>query len=497
MKIIIEILPGMQAAVVSSIEEELIRSKIEIFQFNDSLVRIGIRDGSPYIIEVDNNWLLNKVSETISFERLNKDFDWVSTDITRKYIDMLLAKKGEWKFRNLKGISNTPIINEVGKVIFKKGYDEETGFYFSSSVDWDLAEIDFDDTDLSSAVEVLKSMSHSFPFASESDRSVYLSALLSLFIPSTNINIPIFGFSANAPGSGKSALVDMLGIIVSGEVPTCFSWGEKEDESEKRLSAKLMTKERLVFIDNVERPMRSELLCSYATQKSVSMRILGKSEFKSIQTTPIIIATGNNLKFEGDLIRRSLLLTLNANCERPELRKFDFDPLAYCYQNRKKIVAAALKILKVYIKQSITPKDLSAFGSFDKWSNLIRGALVHYKLNDPCETIRVIRSNDPELETLETMLISWNKLHGSKPLKVVEVINLPPVEVLAADKSELMSIVTSMSYGKDILRVFGNYLARNEGRIVNGLSFAKDKSERGSARWKVITHLPDKGLSGL
>ena len=50
------------------------------------------------------------------------------------------------------------------------------------------------------------------------------------------------------------------------------------------------------------------------------IRVLGQSRHVEVPVNATIFATGNNLQIAGDLTRRTLLCTLDARCERPELR---------------------------------------------------------------------------------------------------------------------------------------------------------------------------------
>ena len=70
------------------------------------------------------------------------------------------------------------------------------------------------------------------------------------------------------------------------------------------------------------------LLNQMLTQYQVELRILGQSRMVSAQTKAMPTATGNNLIIKGDLIRRSVVGRLDPKCEQPELRAFDYDPIA-------------------------------------------------------------------------------------------------------------------------------------------------------------------------
>lgn len=57
---------------------------------------------------------------------------------------------------------------------------------------------------------------------------------------------------------------------------------------------------------------------------------------------------GNNLTLEGDMNRRSILATLDAAVERPELRAFDRHPVAAVIKHPGDYVRAALMILRAF-----------------------------------------------------------------------------------------------------------------------------------------------------
>lgn len=70
--------------------------------------------------------------------------------------------------------------------------------------------------------------------------------------------------------------------------------------------------------------------------------ILGKSEVVEVPTDVLVTATGNNLRIDGDPTRRVLICRIDPETERPELRKFDNDPIADAKVGRPRFVTAAL-----------------------------------------------------------------------------------------------------------------------------------------------------------
>ena len=107
----------------------------------------------------------------------------------------------------------------------------------------------------------------------------------------------------------------------------------------------------------------------------------------------IVFATGNNLKFSGDVIRRSLMCSMDAGVEQPELRDFKTDVLEDAWARRGELVAAGLTVLRAW-RVADERLTLPAFGGFEDWSYRVREALVWLGRTDPCETQIKVRESD-------------------------------------------------------------------------------------------------------
>ena len=82
------------------------------------------------------------------------------------------------------------------------------------------------------------------------------------------------------------------------------------------------------------------------------------------------------------MTRRGLIANLDAKVERPELRKFSFDPIERALSNRGAYVAAAITIARAYIASS-KPKVCNPLGSYGEWSDAVRSPLVWLGCEDP------------------------------------------------------------------------------------------------------------------
>jgi putative DNA primase/helicase len=140
-----------------------------------------------------------------------------------------------------------------------------------------------------------------------------------------------------------------------------------------------------------------------------------------IQNQSPVTATGNNLVLAGDLTRRSLICRLDPKCEQPELRSFDFDPVARAKELRPRLIVAALTILRAFHLHG-RPSGLPPLGSFEQWSRLVRDALLWLSLEDPAKIIQAVREADPELRALKTVAIQWAAAFGQDRVTVAKVV---------------------------------------------------------------------------
>ena len=210
---------------------------------------------------------------------------------------------------------------------------------------------------------------------------------------------PMHGMDAPVAGSGKSLVLELASIFATGHRAVVMSQGETREEFAKALGAVLMRGDQLIAIDNCDLPLEGGILNQALTQSTLQVRILGRSEMVTVQTWALIAATGNNLTPKGDLVRRTIVGPNRPKMRSPELRQYDFDPIAYAMENR----AGWSSIFSPCSRRTTTraarnrPHELQ---SFKHWSNTVRGcicwlaeAFPSANLADPI--LERVRSTDP------------------------------------------------------------------------------------------------------
>ncbi|WJJ94728.1 hypothetical protein [Neopusillimonas aromaticivorans] len=206
-----------------------------------------------------------------------------------------------------------------------------------------------------------------------------------------------------------------------------------------------------------------------------------------------MFATGNALVIQGDMTRRALLCRLDPQCERPELRQFATNPLQLVRRQRAAYVRDALIVLRAFHLAG-RPRQSTPLGSFEDWSDWVRGALLWLGQSDPVGNMTYTRDNDPKLEALRDVMHAWREVLGSEQVTVAEVIrratqhsynrygdHVAPSETLR----EALLVVAGKNGA--INRVsLGKWLGRQQNRRTNDMQFCKHAGADKTARWSLV-----------
>lgn len=297
---------------------------------------------------------------------------------------------------------------------------------------------------------------------------------------------PLIAFTAPAAGTGKSLLFDVMSVLATGRLMPVQSQGKDEAEFEKRLGASLLAGDACISIDNCEAPLSGALLCQALTQGELNIRLLGYSRNIPTAMNASIFATGNNLVIAGDLTRRCLLGSLDAQAERPELRSFNVDVIGEAHAGRGELVVAALTILRAWHVARTRGEcvNIGPFGSFTDWSRRVREPLIWLGEDDPCDTVDKVRANDPLRDELGTVLLQWKDHLGLNSARTVQEVIERALSV-PTFYTALMNVAASKTGGTVSNARLGRWLKRIQGKIVNGLKLVQDGHSYGYPVWRL------------
>jgi hypothetical protein len=294
------------------------------------------------------------------------------------------------------------------------GYDPSSELYLLSSLQLPQVAERPARQDALAALAKLKDLFGEFSFRDKNkdglekrlNCSVAISALLTALLRGSLPTAPIYLVRATTPATGKSHLVDVIAMVATGQFCPVITAAKTIDETEKRLGSILLGGIPIFSLDNCTYDLEGELLCQLTERPLVNVRILGRSEMPPCECRSAAFATGNNITFRGDMVRRGLVCNLEALDERPELRVFQKDALELAADNRGAYVAAALTIVRAYLAAG-SPKICGPFGSYAAWSTMVRSPLVWLDEPDPIISMEGIRDEDTVLNSIREFFGLW------------------------------------------------------------------------------------------
>jgi hypothetical protein len=483
--------PGELPRIVNEAEDALLGLGRETYQRGGLLVRPLLLPTIPpndnwHLTPLTRPWLVEALTCAARFLKWDgRTKAYVPVDAPDEVAEALLSRGGNWKLPILAGITKTPFLRRDGSICETPGYDAASGMLYKPGAENfpPIPPQPSRDEGLA-ALALLDHLLDDFPFVELADRSVALSALLTILDRRSMNAAPLHAFTSPTAGTGKSLLVDIAAMLATNQPMPVISQGHTEDELEKRLGAALLAGDSAIALDNVEYPLQSTFLCQALTQQKLNIRMLGASKNVETPVNGAIYATGNNLTIVGDLTRRTLICSLDAHCERPELRTFDGNVLDLVRTQHGRLVAAALTVLRAW-HVSGERVDIAPFGSFESWSHRVREPLVWLGRADPCETVAKVREDDPRRGALLAVLLQWKEAIGLNVVRTVrEVINV------AITYPNFLAALLTVACNKNATVVsndrLGRWLKQNERKIAAGLCLVRAGNTHGYPLWQLI-----------
>lgn len=505
---------GELHTMATAAENAILAAGVAIYQRGNNLVRPVTREAAAShgrttlaagLSEVTIPVLVDVLSAVADWERYDARAEaMVRTNPPRQVAEILLSRAGFWRMPVVVGVVTTPTMRPDGSILSKPGYDPVTRLYHAADPSLKLhpAVQNPSRADAEKALELLSGLLTGFPLVDEVSRAVALSGLITPTVRGAIPVAPMHLFRAPTAGSGKSYLADVVSVLLTGRLCPVITAAPDEAETEKRLVGLLLAGFPLVSLDNVNGELGGDLLCQLIERQFIRVRALGRSDITEIESRATALATGNNARVRGDMVRRTVIADLDAGVERPELRQFTSDPVALIQADRSRYVSASLLIVRAYLKAR-QPDRLPPIASFGEWSGLVRSALVWLGCADPARSMEQAREDDPELGELREVMDAWHEAFGTSAVTVRQAIDTATTLTPQADENgdvPHQGAVLALPYPalKDaLMRVagvrgvidakrLGIWLRARLNRPVGCFRFTKGADDRNSvATWKV------------
>lgn len=517
--------PGLPKVLIDTDEHrvadeviEALANDLTIFQRGSVLVRVsqppqdapGIARSpeSRVIAVLPKPTLREKVTERCALLKMGKD----GPDSAHPpgWLVPAIDARGHWPgIRPLNGISEVPVLRPDGSLWQTPGYDPVTGVMFEPAAEFAMIPENLSKQDVHLAVESLREVVCDFAFEGECHEAAWMAALLTpMARHAFSGPAPLFLIDANVPGAGKGLLAHCIGEIVLGRAMPVSTYSSDLEEMRKRITALALAGDQVVLLDNIAGEFGNAAIDAALTSTVWQDRILGRSEVVKLPLTATWFGTGNNVVVGADTPRRVIHIRLDVMEEHPENRTDFRHPnlLKWVRENRGRLVGAAQVILSAYLRAGAPPHRFKPMGSFEGWSDIVRGALVWAGLPDPCEGTRMLAERADSMRDVLSQVLDAIEAYdphrnGLVVTEVLQTLYAPepqrPQDAASVTLRAALEAMVGCPPGRTpTARQVGNHLKAFRKRVVASRYLDTDRSERrsGGAVWRVhggtVGHIP-------
>ena len=257
-------------------------------------------------------------------------------------------KRDDGALPTVAAIATAPIVLADGELLAPDGLDRERGIQFIIPDELRAIIPKAEDCTPDAVKAAMEFLCNEWLVDVATDhigKAIGIALALTLIERSLLDQRPCFRVTAGRRGSGKTTLIIMLVLAVTGTRPAAAAWSSDENERRKSLFAYLLAGVPGIVWDNI--PRGTKIACPHiersCTTELYADRVLGVSEMLTTSASTINIFTGNNIETKGDLASRDLHIRLNVDCVDPENRDFKHpDPIGWTERPSRRDSARAL-----------------------------------------------------------------------------------------------------------------------------------------------------------
>jgi len=449
-----------------------------IYLYGDRVVTIDEWSGSAVLMSSRRfgSWL-EKWIETVKPDRYGELRPTTMGNELAKQV--MEADQFRDTLRPLRGVHpvRMPVLRENGRPeLLKPGYDEATGIFTCRGLDYDL------EMTLEAARKVIFHEMKGFGWADigpegrgfYQNRSVAVQVCFMLgnycrAFFGEGLLRPMSLLIANQPGSGKGVLAQMQLAPIYGMVKVARK--PKDDaEFDKRLDTTARGFSPYLLLDDIGGGLFSNALNAFITTPVHTLRGMNTQEELCASNVTQVIATGNGIKTNRDLDRRSLIVELH---EAGDIGKKDYDHIIDArYLATPEVRARLLSAMWAMVREWDAKGCYRAERgrpSFEVWTALLGGMTRVAGFSDPLEEPLLGAGGDEETDAWRSFLarVAGEEIlpgESGRMFSVRELLELG--KTWEEQDGATFSMDDLVGHARDANRAFGNGMKKWRAREI-------------------------------
>ncbi|MFV1532745.1 MULTISPECIES: hypothetical protein [unclassified Phaeobacter] len=205
---------------------------------------------------------------------------------------------------------------------------------------------------------------------------------------------PVYAPTKPAPGTGAGRLVGAITLAATGRKAAAEPMPTSDEEYAKVMGAHINHSSEFTFFDNMNAAISLGSFASNVSEGRVRTRLLGSSRMVEADVRHTWVAAANNIKGTSEILRRMVMIELDAKTPNPENRTgFRHPDLeAWTQENRPKLVWAILTLVQNWVAKGMKPWTGRPKASFEAWSRVMGGILRDAEIRGFLENEARLRS---------------------------------------------------------------------------------------------------------
>lgn len=295
-----------------------------------------------------------------------------------------------------------PVFRDGVPVLLDVGYNPEEEIY----VVRDVPEVV--DHGLEWAKKEYDDLFGQFPLDSERSKAAHVACcvgLYSRYLFADACAVPLFQFTANMEGAGKSVMAKCAIVPVFGNsVSSAYGDGDKFKEE---LNTVAGSRDSYIFFDDMAGSLFNQDLNRWVTDSTWGFRVFHTQRKMKLDKNCMTIVTDNGCTLSDDLIRRSVIVSFAAEeraVDRQDKLKLEItERWLMSKANRGRVLSIWWSMISHWAREGMAdaPKRIP---SFSDWTNVVGGVVGAAGYGDAFEAAGLAEGGDKRRTDVDTLL---------------------------------------------------------------------------------------------